>query len=344
MNAILRSAFLSIIFVFCLASFTHAQEVQDKQMSLVVKKTATWCSNCGSWGWQWFKELIEDTDGDAYTIALHSTSSQLKPPMDLDGSLLAHFTGNGGFPTFFVNSVAGSNYNALVNAVTAASTQDPIAGLGILTGYENGEIACQGKVEFFEPYAGELFVGYYIIEDSLVFGQTAQGPNAIHRFVLRDAMEAKPFGNGMTLDVQPGESVLFSSVQAYPASALDRLSLLGVIWTYANGKYSYLNSWMEPVVNAPLSSLEQNNHFSGTRSFPNPAAAGQSVTLELPASVQGLVNVSLIQNDGRILQRDVIQAENRQEITLPESLAPGSYFLRLQQGESRHTLPLTIQK
>jgi len=38
-----------------------AQPVQEKQMSIVVKKTATWCSNCGSWGWQWFKDVIDDS-------------------------------------------------------------------------------------------------------------------------------------------------------------------------------------------------------------------------------------------------------------------------------------------
>ncbi len=322
----------------------HAQQVEEKQMSLVVKKTATWCPNCGSWGWQWFKELIGDTENDAFAIALHSTNSQLKPPMDLDGSILAQFTGNGGFPTFFVNGASYSTYDGLINAVELAASQDPIAGLGMQTGYDNGEIACHGKVDFFQPFNGEVYVGYYIIEDSLVFDQSAQGPNAIHRFVLRDAMESKPFGNGMDVDVQVGESVYFSSVQTYPSNALDRLSILGVIWTYANGKYTHLNSWMEPVAEGPISGLDQNSFFSETKVFPNPVATGQKVILDLPDGIKGIVNVQVIQSDGRIVKSFVIHEGLNQDILLPSSLVPGSYFIRIEQGPNSATLPLTINK
>lgn len=344
MIRLIQRSLFALLFIGMLTSALQAQEVEEKQMSIVFKKTATWCSNCGSWGWQWFKDLIGDTEGDAYPIALHSTSSLLKPPMDLDGSLLAHFTGNGGFPTFFVNGTSSSTYAGLVNAVAAASSQDPVAGLGILTGYEDGEISCQGKVEFFQPFDGEVFVGYYIIEDSLVFTQSAQGPNAIHRFVLRDAMESKPFGNGMDVDMEAGESLEFSSVQTYPPNSLDRLSILGVIWTYANGKYSYLNSWMVPVKEGPISSLQQNNLFSDTRLFPNPATTGQKVMLDLPEGIQGVVNGQVIQSDGRIIQSFVLYEGLNQDIQLSGSMVPGSYFIRLEQGASSATIPLTINK
>lgn len=344
MFRLIHRLLFAFLFIGMLSSALQAQDVQEKQMSIVFKKTGTWCSNCGSWGWQWFKELIGDTEGDAYPIALHSTSSLLKPPMDLDGSLLAHFTGNGGFPTFFVNGTSSSTYVGLVNAVAAASGQDPVAGLGILTGYENGVISTQGKVEFFQPFDGEVFVAYYIIEDSLVFTQTAQGPNAIHRFVLRDAMEAKPFGNGMDVDVQAGESLTFSSVQTYPPTALDRLSVLGVIWTFANGKYTYLNSWMVPVEEGPVSSLNQSSPFSASRLFPNPATAGQKIMFDLPRDIMGTINCQLFHTDGRQVHSFELLAGQNQSIQLPASLVPGTYFVRLEQGQTIRTIPLTINK
>lgn len=334
----------TVLFFGMLSSALQAQDVEEKQMSIIFKKTGTWCSNCGSWGWQWFKELIGDTEGDAYPIALHSTSSLLKPPMDLDGSLLAHFTGNGGFPTFFVNGISSTTYVGLVNAVAAASSQDPVAGLGMLTGYDNGEIAVQGRVEFFQPFEGEVYVGYYIIEDSLVFTQSAQGPNAIHRFVLRDAMEAKPFGNGMDVDAEAGESSVFSSVQTYPSNALDRLSVLGVIWTFANGKYTYLNSWMVPVQEGPISSLDQRSLLSTSRLFPNPAVSGQKVMLDLPTDIQGTLNGHLYHVDGRLVHSFVILAGQNQSIQLPATLVPGTYIVRLDQGQFSGSIPLTIGK
>lgn len=344
MIRLLQRSIFGFLFISMLTSSLFGQQVEEKQMSLIFKKTGTWCSNCGSWGWQWFKDLIEDTEDDAYTIALHSTSSLLKPPMNLDGSLLAHFTGNGGFPTFFVNGASSSNYAGLINAVAAASAQNPVAGLGIQTGYEMGKVSCQGTVEFFQSFEGEVFVGYYIIEDSLVFTQAAQGPNALHRFILRDAMEAKPFGNGMDVDVQPGESIVFSSEQEYPSNALDKLSILGVIWTYANGKYTYMNSWMVPVEEGPISGIDQSNPFAATSMFPNPASSGEKLMLDFPEDVRGIVKAQLVQSDGRTVQSYVLLAGAGQGIQLPSSLVPGTYFIRLEQGQSVGTIPLTINK
>ncbi len=340
-----RSLSLLVSFLFLL-SISQAQNVEEKQMSLVVKKTATWCSNCGSWGWQWFKDLIDETEGDAFSIALHSTSSQLKPPNNLDGAILAHFTGNGGFPTFFVNGVSGSSYSGLVNAVDAASGQAPVAGIGMITGYENDVLSVQGKVEFFQPFEGEIFVGYYIIEDSLVHSQTAQGANAIHRYVLLDALEGKPFGNSMTVDVQSGQTLVFPATQPYAGLAVDRSSILGVIWTFDNGKYSYLNSWLESVVEGPLSSVSaMDDLFSGSQIFPNPASAGSSLRISLPAGLEGSLDLEILHQDGRIIDQQVrLIQEHQISMTVPKTILPGTYFVRLRQGTAMHTFPLSVTR
>ncbi|MCF8236797.1 MAG: T9SS type A sorting domain-containing protein [Saprospiraceae bacterium] len=341
-RSILRT--VSLLFSFCfILAVGQAQEVQEKQMSLVVKKTATWCPNCGSWGWEWFKDLINETEDQAFCIALHSTSSDLKPPNDLDGALLAQFSGNGGFPTFFVNGVAGSSLSGLMTAVSEAAELSPVAGIGMLTGFQEEDITVQGRVEFFQPYQGEIFVGYYIIEDSLVHSQSAQGSNAVHRNVLLNAIEGNPFGNSMTVDVQAGESLIFPGVQSFPSLAIDRSYILGVIWTYANGKYTYLNSWMEPIANGPISALSPSDVLAGSQLFPNPVPAGTSLQLVLPNELTGQIDMRILHLDGRIIQRMSCTIQDHQvRVSVPASLVTGSYFLRVTQGDATHTFPMSV--
>jgi hypothetical protein len=232
-----------------------------------------------------------------------------------------------------------------MNAVSVAAEQSPVAGIGMLTGFQDEDITVQGRVEFFQPFQGEIAVGYYIIEDSLVHSQTAQGPNAIHRYVLLDAIEGKPFGNSMSVNVQAGESLVFPGVQSFPSLAVGRSYMLGVIWTFASGKYTYLNSWMEPITNGPISALSASDVFAGSQLFPNPAPAGASVQLTLPDELSGQIEMEIMHVDGRIIQRMTSTIQDHEvRVPVPESLLTGSYFLRVTQGASTHTFPVSVTR
>ena len=320
-----------------------AQPVQEKQMSIVVKKTATWCSNCGSWGWQWFKDAIDDTEGDAFPIALHSTSSQLKPPMDLDGALIAQFSGNGGFPTFFVNGVGQSSYSNLVSAVGAAAAMSPVAGIGLETGYANDLIQVQGNLQFFQPYEGEISVAYYLIRDSLVFTQAAQGANAIHRFVVLDVLEGSPFGSIQQVDMEPGESMIVPAQAAYPDLDPDQHHILGVIWSFANGTYSFMNAWQAPLEPGAISATEDATLLAATQLFPNPASAGDVIRITLPQAVNGDILLTLLDASGRLVLEQHAQGPSAQ-LKLPASIADGSYFLRVSAGDVHQAFPVQVSR
>lgn len=320
-----------------------AQPVQEKQMSIVVKKTATWCSNCGSWGWQWFKDAIDDTEGDAFPIALHSTSSLLKPPMDLDGALIAQFSGNGGFPTFFVNGTAYASYASLVNAVGTAAAASPLAGIGLETGFSNDLIQVQGNVKFFQPFQGEIAVAYYLIRDSLVFTQAVQGPNAIHRYVVLDVLEGLPFGTIQQVDMEAGESMVVPAQQAWPDLDPDQHHILGVIWSYANGKYSFVNAWQSPLEPGAISGTSDEHLLDGSLIFPNPAAAGDQIRITLPRSVDGKIHLALLDREGRRILDQSAQGPSLQ-MTLPASLAVGNYFLHVRAGQTHQAFPVQISR
>lgn len=312
-------------------------------MSIVVKKTATWCTNCGSWGWTWFKDAIDDTEGDAFPIALHSTSSQLKPPMDLDGALIAQFSGNGGFPTFFVNGTAQTSYTNLLNAVSAAASSSPVAGIGMETGFEDDLIQVQGKVEFFQPFQGEIAVAYYLIRDSLVFTQAAQGANAIHRFVVRDVLEGLPFGSVQQVEMEQGESIMVPAQQTYPGLDPNQHMILGVVWSFANGAYTFMNAWQEPLTPGAISGTTEPAILLGTQIFPNPAIAGDEIRITLPLIVDGEIRLTLFDQDGRVILERKAQAPSAQ-MPLPTSLTDGGYFLQVTVDQVQQTFPVQISR
>ena len=48
-----------------------SQDVPEVQQSLITKITATWCPNCGGWGWTFFENIYDDNADKALLIAAH---------------------------------------------------------------------------------------------------------------------------------------------------------------------------------------------------------------------------------------------------------------------------------
>ena len=56
----MKKIILLLSVFFYLGMNAIAQTVEAKQNTLITKKTATWCSFCGTWGWDFFENLVED--------------------------------------------------------------------------------------------------------------------------------------------------------------------------------------------------------------------------------------------------------------------------------------------
>ena len=251
------------------------------QQAFIVKKTATWCSNCGSWGWTWFKDLIAATEGKGgVPIALHSTSSQLKPPADLDGALLTAFNTSGGFPAFFVNGVQYATYAAALGAAQTAVTKQPVAAISLETGYEFDSIHTRATLTWTQEGEGSYAVGFYVVEDSLVFQQSGQGSGAIHRYVLRNVLGGQPFGQAQSIMYASGQSTVHEMTAAYPGIGVDRHHILAVLWKQAGGKYQYVNAAMVRLEEGGISTSVGEEQAAGALTvFPNPVLHGGKFTV-----------------------------------------------------------------
>jgi hypothetical protein len=306
-----------------------AQEA--RQQALVVKKTATWCSNCGSWGWTWFKDIIADTqEENVISIALHSTASALKPPLGLDDDWLASFSTVGAFPTFYVNGGHHANYGSLLSTALARAAELPLVGITLETGHEQDQAYARARVTWQEAAAGMYALGLYIVEDSLVQSQAAQGANAIHRNVLRLGMGGLSFGELRNLDMQVGQLETWESQHTYPLASTDRHHILAVLWKKEQDKYVYINSALAPLEEGLLSGVETPSlEKPALAVFPNPMHRGGTLTLRAPESVGDRHTISIWGTDGRLLFQRDLGGGPEYQLTLPGHLHTGTYILEL---------------
>jgi hypothetical protein len=324
---ICRRLLWGLILTLALSGTIPAQEAT--QHALVVKKTATWCSNCGSWGWTWFKDIIADTqEENVICIALHSTASALKPPLGLDDDWLASFSTVGTFPTFYVNGGHHATYGSLLSTALARAAELPQAGITLETGHDQDQAYARARVTWQEAAAGMYALGLYIVEDSLVHSQAAQGANAIHRYVLRLGMGDLSFGELKELDMQAGQTETWESQHAYPLASTDRHHILAVLWKKEQDKYVYINAYMAPLQEGLLSGVAAPERpESALEVFPNPVQRGGSLNLRCPAGGDDSGTLAIYRADGQLVFRRDLGGGPVYQVTLPGHLNAGTYML-----------------
>ncbi|MCF8244858.1 MAG: Omp28-related outer membrane protein [Saprospiraceae bacterium] len=289
-----KSSFTILIAVLFLMKGI-AQQVEQKQRILVTKRTADWCPYCGTWGWDYFKNAIEQNESNAVFMAAH-----------YDGGLYdqaaKEITDNwGGFyqPKFFANEmeqgVTSNNVTSkladLKYQLDILGTIAPIANSGFEPVYENGEIKVAAKVKFFGPVqaSGEFYLGIYLLEDHVTAYQASIGANAVHRHLFRKSFTEETFGqlviNG---NVSAGQE--FSLNFSTPVDEITghEYEIVGIIWMKQGDKYIPVNVWgtsQIETVSAVSDPLSQN------RMVVYPTVASQKASV----SVESLENQSVAQ-------------------------------------------------
>ncbi|MEZ4962118.1 MAG: Omp28-related outer membrane protein [Saprospiraceae bacterium] len=237
---------LMLCCLFILKGF--AQQVVPVQASLITKRTATWCPNCGTWGWSLFNNLREANQGKAVFFAAHYSG-------DLANPLATELTTNFGAayqPVFYFNETnqeaLPSNTASILSSVTEkvgdAFTTAPIANVGFDSTYSGGDMTVNAKVKFFQPASGEYYLGIYLVEDNVTANQSGIGQNANHMRVLRASFSSSTWGeligNG---SFSAGDE--FTKTFAMPVDNPSDHSyeLAGVIWLKEGDKYKVVNAW-----------------------------------------------------------------------------------------------------
>jgi len=260
------------IYFIALSSFiligANAQTVSKKQWTMISKTSADWCSNCGSWGWNMHKQLLDKLENKQTILwALH-TSGNLT---NNTSAAIAANLGAVGHPRFF-ESLEDMNVNSsniaskLLEAEAVVELNqliDPFAGIGIdATIKQTGsgrELQVKAKTEFFLPVSqGDYHLGLYLVHDQLIAPQTGQGNNAVHRYLLRRSLFANHFGEPLAKGpIAAGKT--FETQATITDVPEGNVKVVAVIWNRrSDGKYLFFNAnLVTPQVSS--STQEENN-------------------------------------------------------------------------------------
>jgi hypothetical protein len=308
--------------------FTFGQEINKSQWTLMVKRTADWCSNCGSWGWNFKSKCLEEFKNEPFAFVAMHTSGNLFSPASTKLSNL--FTG-AGQPIFYVDgtdiNVSSGNINSSLNEVKDIlafnKSVGAFAGIGIDAIYNpsNNKINIKSKVEVLQDIdESEMSINFYILQDKIAY-QSNIGNNAEHKNVLLKSA----FENGQGEEIFKGQ-ILKGSIYSKDAT-IDvgnedhtSLSVLAVLWNKSNNKYLYFNSYEVPVKLQSATDDRSNEILFST--FSN-EASDIVVTLD-HAQTDGNLSISLSDVQGRILQK-LTNIQQTNVLSNPGN--PGIYFV-----------------
>ena len=346
------------IYLLCLSvslllgTALSAQDIDVPQTHhpLITKRTASWCPKCGGYGWELFRNLLNDNSNEALVLAAHYGGSAYENAVSTD--LVAEL-GGFGQPLFFLNTtdlgVTSSNIDQVrqdvQGQVDQINAEFPTAQTGLLA-YPDAsaeELIIRTKTRFFEETAQEVHLAVYIIEPSFVGTQSGQGSDAEHKNLLRMAVGGNTFGESLGSTFPEGEevereySVSYSDLQN---AGFDELSSLGdssltvgaVLWTGESGNRSVLNT--NHVRETTLTSVESTASVQAFDLFPLPATDQVTLRLALEQS-WSQAQLQMVDAQGRLLRQifqGTLQSGEHTFTVARAGLPAGQYWLRLSDG------------
>ena len=158
------------------------------------KVTATWCPNCGTWGWDYMEAMKDEfVTGPGVVLGVHYSG-------DLQNETAKWFADNlqsSGQPRFFVNneliSVGPSNWLDQVEAAKQMSDDIVVNELDIISfdgiNLSGTEIGATINLSALPATTNEIYTAIYVYENNVENNQSALG-TVLHPNVLRTALGA----------------------------------------------------------------------------------------------------------------------------------------------------------
>jgi hypothetical protein len=242
----MKRIYVLLTLVFLLNGL-QAQTVPEIQQSLITKVTATWCINCGTWGWAFYEGLSEDNDAKALMIKAHY-SGDLQNTAGQEIS--SNFNANSQ-PRFILNNIdqnaSSSNTSSLRTSVKAAVDANyelaPIVNAGVSVEMSNGGLVVNVKTKFFQATSGEYYTNVYVIEDNVIANQSGQGTSTSHQDILRALAHSSTFGEQI-VNGNAAAGMEVSNSYTIPLDPLwntGNLEFVAVVWSKPETKYSFEN-------------------------------------------------------------------------------------------------------
>ena len=333
----MKKVLLPICLFFGLFSLS-AQEVPEVQKTLVSKISADWCTPCGTWGWDFFHDLIEDNDEQAVLMAVHHSGGLETPTSDAFATNFNIF----GQPRFFLvnaDQLVSSGNSALKRAeiktaIEAGAAISPLANAVLIATLDGDQLMVNTKTRFFQNAEGEYYIGVYIIDDGYVGFQATRGNNAEHERVLRVGLSDNHFGelimNGSIASGQEFDHSFSTTLDSNWDT--EKLEVAIIIWEKEGNTYNFINTHSTTEFETATSTegLFGSNNFLNMSVQPNISDVQVNVRLDLPASANNL-ELQLVNLQGQIVRSvfrgSLTAGEHQFEINRAELGLSGMYFI-----------------
>ena len=304
-----------------------------KNQPLIAKRTADWCPNCGTWGWDFKLAILEEIPAeDATIMAVHHDGGLANETSEAITEALGGF----GQPTFFLNNenigASSSNWSTKLDELkTSVSTMnEEIPAFGIeLHGYLGAtanEIVTEISLHVNQAVEGEFYLGTYLLTNNLDHNQAGNSSN-IHQKILLDEFSGTPFGrligNGPIL-----EGVMdFSITTAFdnlPEAATD---VAVIIWQKDGDEYGVVNTAVVEGVEL-LSSNDEVHWIVDAKSYYTQDAINIDLNSE---KTIGEYRINILNANGQVVKTiKNTTADTFLQMQIDASaFATGSYFINM---------------
>lgn len=288
----MKKGLFTLLAIFAIAFQTRAQEitVEPVQMTLLTKKTATWCPPCGGWGWTTFENLLEANSEKAVVIAAHFSTSGDPLYTTTAEELIDGFEYYPGRPIFYTNTALISSTNGAEVEQTAmefvndAYAQSPVAQTGILATIDptTEVLNIATKTEFFQKASGEYYLSTYLMDKEVIANQSGQGNNALHKNVLTNELASSTFGEVL---VEGSVAVGATFEKSYEIEVsedmdMENMEFVTIIWKKNGEAFDFVNTYKSDEITEMVPS-SVNHVFTAGEFNITPTIATNRVMVEL---------------------------------------------------------------
>lgn len=226
-----------LLYIFTFLALSFSLTAQQPVKPLLTKITATWCPNCGTWGWTAMKDMTDRLHGDKATVMALHFSGDLAD--DLNKELASNFPAVGQ-PIFQKNgedlNFTGSTYTSKLDELESviASEPDVINAFNILN--PSVKQLADGGYEFFIPVEidasnleeANYSLGLYYVRDDVIANQSGQSGDVEHFKIVDRSFTDNVYGWSYS---QPGvTSLTYTTSESDIFSGDGKQELVAILW------------------------------------------------------------------------------------------------------------------
>lgn len=326
---------LIILAALTIGTMADAQSLDYTTHTMISKRTASWCSNCGRHGWD-MKESVLAASADrpeAMLLSVHISGDYANET----SRFFTDYVGGNGQPQFLVDqtvipfsaSTIPSSTDAVMSAVDDNLAVQSVVGLDVQAVYTDDMLTVEASYAY--EGADAYSMGVYTVRNNFVGPQAARGSDAVHQRLLWDYLTDNV--EGESLADNQGTYRVESDLMELGGHPADDTQILVVVWRETATGREYVNGRLVDIQELIID----------TEEVVIEDLLVQQTGTELLVSWSGAVtDVSLVSMNGSQIARKATQGQQSASI-ITEAFATGVYVLTLVTAQGPYSQQVLIK-